>query len=43
MNNPEKVDPVIPCIDVCRVNIHFDGILDKLKLIIVVKGEFQNN
>ena len=30
-------EPVTPCMDVYKAKIHFDGSLDKLKLIIVVR------
>ena len=39
---PEKGYPVNPCMDVHKENIQYDGSLDKLKLIIVVKGDLQN-
>ena len=35
-------EPVTPCMDVYKANIQSDGILDKLKLIIVVRGNMQN-
>ena len=35
MDEPEKRDPVTPCMDVYKANIRSDGSLDKLKLIIV--------
>ena len=31
-----------PCMDVYKAKIQSDGIIDKLKLIIVVRGYFQN-
>ena len=39
---PEKDEPVNPCMDVYKSNIQSDWSLDKLKLIIVVRGDFQN-
>ena len=35
-------EPVTPCMDVYKANIQSDGSLDKLKLRIVVRGDFQN-
>ena len=35
-------EPVTPCMDVCKAKIQSDGSLDKLKFIIVVRGDFQN-
>ena len=40
--NPDKVDTLKPYIDVYKAKPQSDGILDKLKLIIVVRGDFQN-
>ena len=34
--------PVTPCMDVYKAKIQFDVIIDKMKLIIVVRGYFQN-
>ena len=34
--------PVTPCMDVYKAKIQSDGNLDKLKLIIVVRGDLQN-
>ena len=42
MENPSKGDPVTTCMDVYKANIKYDGIFDKLKLIIVVRGPLQN-
>ena len=42
MNDPEKGDPVKPCMDVYKANIQSDGSLDKLKLMIVVRGDLHN-
>ena len=35
-------EPVTPCMDVYKAKIQSDGSLDKLKLRIVVRGDFQN-
>ena len=40
---PEKGEPMIPWMDVYKAKIQSDGILDKLKLRIVVRGDLQNN
>ena len=37
-----KGEPVTPCMDVYKAKIQSDGSLDKLKLIIVVRGDLQN-
>ena len=37
VEDPEKYEPVIPCMDVYKAKIQSDGILYKLKLIIVVR------
>ena len=42
MEDPSKVDPVTPCIDLYKAKIKSDGNLDKLKLIITVKGDLKN-
>ena len=42
MDDPEKRDTVTPYMDVYKARIQFDGSLDKLKAIIIVRGEFQN-
>ena len=39
---PEKSEPVTPCMDVYKSKIQSDGILDKLKVRIVVRGDLQN-
>ena len=36
IRDPEKGDPVTPCMDVYESKIQYDRILEKLKLIIVV-------
>ena len=38
MDVPEKGDPLTPFMDVYKAKIKSDGIIDKLKLIIVVRG-----
>ena len=35
-------EPVTPCMDVYKANIQSDESLDKLKLRIVIRGDFQN-
>ena len=42
MGDPEKENPVTPCIGVYKSKIQYDGTLDKLKLIIVVRVDLQN-
>ena len=42
VEDPEKDDPVTPCIDVYKAEIQSNGSLDKLKLRIVVRGYLQN-
>ena len=42
VEDPEKDDPVTTCMDVYKTKIQSDGSLDKLKLIIVVRGDLQN-
>ena len=42
MDDPEKVEPVIPFMDVYKATIQSDGSLDKLKLIIVARVYFHN-
>ena len=42
VQDPEKGEPVTPFIDVYKAKMQYDGILDKLKLIIVVRGYLQN-
>ena len=43
MEYPREGYPVTPFMDVYKENIQYDGSLDKLKLIIVVREDFQNN
>ena len=42
MYDPEKGDPVTLCMDVYKTKIQSGGSLDKLKLIIVARGDLQN-
>ena len=42
MGEPEKGDPVTPCMAVYKANIQYYGSLDKLKLRIVVRTDIQN-
>ena len=42
VQEPEKDEPVTPCMDVYKAKIQYDGSLDKLKLRIVVRGDMQN-
>ena len=41
-DEPEKGDPVTPCMDVYKAKIQYYGSLDKSKSRIVVRGEFHN-
>ena len=43
VEDPEKDEPVTPCMDVYKAKIQSGGSLDKLKLKIVVRGYMQNN
>ena len=42
IEDPKDDEPVTPCMDVYKARIQSDGSLDKLKLSIVVRGDFQN-
>ena len=42
VQEPDKGEPVTPCMDVCKYKIYPDGSLVKIKLIIVVRGDLQN-
>ena len=42
VQDPEKGEPVTPCIDVYKEKMHCDGSLDKLRLRIVVRGYLNN-
>ena len=41
-HEPEKGEPVTPCMDVNKAKIQSGGSLDKLKLRIVVRGILKN-
>ena len=41
IEDPKDGEPVTPCMDVYRAKIQYDGSLDKLKLKIVVRGDFK--
>ena len=43
IEDPKDGEPVTSCMDVYKAKIQSDGSLDKLKLIIVVRGDLQNN
>ena len=42
MDEPEKREPVTPCMDVYMENIQSDESFEKLKLWIVVRGDLYN-
>ena len=42
VKEPEKGEPVAPCMDVYKSKIQYDGSLDKVNLIIVVRGYKKN-
>ena len=42
VHEPEKGEPVTPCMDVYKAKIQSDGSLDKLKLRILVRGDLKN-
>ena len=42
MDEPEKEDPVTLFMGIYKVKTLYDGSIDKSKLIIVVRGDFQN-
>ena len=42
MDDPYKGDPLTPWMDDYKAKIKSDGSLEKLKFIIVVRGDFQN-
>ena len=42
VQEPEKDEPVTPYMDVYKAKIQSDGILDRLKLRIVVTGDLKN-
>ena len=42
VEDSEKDEPVTPCMDVYKYKIQSDGNLDKIKLRILFRGDFQN-
>ena len=42
IDDPKDGEPVTTCMDVYKAKIQSDGSLDKLKVIIVVRGDLQN-
>ena len=42
IEDPKDGEPVTPCMGVYKAKLQSDGILDKLKLRIVVRGDWQN-
>ena len=42
VEDPEKDDPVSPCMDVYKAKIQYYGSLNKLKLVIIVSGYMEN-
>ena len=42
MDDPEKVYPVTPCMYVYKSTIQYDGIINKLKITIVIRGDLNN-
>ena len=42
VEDQEKDEPMTPCMDVYKSKIQSYGSLDKLKLIILVRGDLQN-
>ena len=42
MDDPEKGDPVIPLMDFYKGKMQYNGIIDKLKLIIVVRRDLHS-
>ena len=43
MDDPDKGDPVTPCMDVYKARIQYDVGIYKLKLRILVRGDFHHN
>ena len=43
VQEPEKGEPVNPCMNFYKAKIKSDGSVDKLKLSIVVRGDLNNN
>ena len=42
LEDPEKDEPVTPCMDFYKAKIKYDGSLDKIRLRILVRGDLQN-
>ena len=42
VQDPEEGEPVTTWMDVYKAKIQYDGSLDKIKLIIVVRGDMKN-
>ena len=42
VEDPEKDEPMTPCMDVYKYKIQYDGSLDKIKLRIVVRADLKN-
>ena len=42
MDDPDKIYPVTPCMDVNKANIQSGGSIDKLKMSIIVRGYLKN-
>ena len=42
MYDPDKGDPVTPCMDVYKGKIQSDGSIEKLKFKFLVRGDFHN-
>ena len=42
IEDQNESEPVTPCMDVYKAKIQYDGIIDKLKLRILVRGDLQN-
>ena len=42
IDDPEKGYPVTPCMDVYKSKTQYGGSLDKIKLILVVRGDMKN-
>ena len=42
VEDPNKYEPVNPCMDVYKAKMQSDGSLDKIKLRIIVRGDLQN-
>ena len=42
MDDPDKEEPVTPCMDVYKAKIQSDGSIENLKFIIVIRGNFHS-